>query len=171
MPGRIHPDGRTPDADVDALLRSIKTTAVLAAPDDHGIRGRKRVIPARRRGREAAQRSACRLLKRLVSGPPLARFRLRARQFRHHRPEPLDASTASRRGLRQLVVIVGPDKLEPALSAIPWTARVLPHRPAADAGRNGQAAWLPHLVTISRVRIGVSPPAFATGRAASGPAQ
>ena len=150
MPGRIHPDGRTPDADVDARLRSIKTAAILAAPDDHGRRRRKRVIPARRRGREAPQRRARGLLERLVGGFPLARFRLRPRQVRDHGPEPSDPSTASRRGLRQPVVIAAADKREPALRAIPRTALVLPHRPAADAGRDGQAARLPHLVTIRR---------------------
>jgi len=62
----------------------------------------------------------------------------------------LEASAAGRRGVRQLAVIVTTDKLEPAFRAIPRTVLVLPHRSAADAGRNGQAAWLPHPANISR---------------------
>jgi hypothetical protein len=150
MPGRIHPGGRTPDANPDARLRSIKTAAVLATPDDHGIRRRKRVIPVRWHGPEAPQRRACGLLERLVRGLRLARPWLRPRQLRNHRPEPHDTGTTSSRGPGQLVVIVSADKLKLALRAIICTAMVLPHCPAADAGRDGQAVRLLHLVNIGR---------------------
>src|SRR5690348_5041973 len=150
MPGRIDPDGRTPDANVDAWLRSIKTTAVPAAPDDHGIRRRQRVIPARSRGLEAAQRRTCGLLKRLVSDLPPARLGLCPHQLRKYRPQPQDASAACRRSPDQLVVIATADKLSPAFRAIPQAASVLPHCSAADAGRDRQAAGLLHLVTITR---------------------
>ena len=35
--GRVHPVGRTPEADIDARLRGINTPAVLATPDDHAV--------------------------------------------------------------------------------------------------------------------------------------
>ena len=54
--GRIHPVGRTPDAHIDARLRSINTAAVLASPDDHGLGRRKQIIiPAPRCGPGASQ--------------------------------------------------------------------------------------------------------------------
>lgn len=139
-----------PDANVDARLRSIKTAAVPAAPDDHGIRRRKRVIPARSRGLAAAQRRTCGLLKRLVGGLPPARLRLCSGQLRNHRQQPSNASPARRRDPSQLVVVATADKLNPAFPAIPQAASVLPHCSAADAGRDRQAARLLHLVNITR---------------------
>src|SRR5215472_4830062 len=149
MPGQIHPGSRTPDANPEARLRSIKTAAIPATPDRHGIRRRKRVIAVRSRGPEAAQRRTCGLLEPLVSGLPLAVPWLCPHQLRNHRPQPQDASTARRRGPGELVVIGTADKLNPALRAVPRTAPVLPHCSAADAGRNHQTARLLHLVNIT----------------------
>jgi hypothetical protein len=147
---RIHPVGRTPDANIDALLRNIKAPAVLASPDDHGLRRRKQlIIAAPSCGPHTSQRRARRLLKRLIRGPPLARARLCARQLRDDRLEPLDATTTSRRGRRQLVVVTAADELKPALAAGPRAALILPHRPAADAARDRQATGQLHGVTIS----------------------
>ncbi len=147
---RIHPGGRTPDANIDALLRSINAPAVLASPDDHGLRRRKQIIIAATScGPETSQRRTRRLLQRLIRGPPLARARFCARQLPDDRPESLDAHTTSRRGRRQLVVITAADELKPALAAGPRAALILPHRPAADAARDRQATGQPHGVTIS----------------------
>ena len=147
---RIHPVGRPPDANIDALLRNIKAPAVLASPDDHGLRRRKQlIIAAPSCGPDTSQRRARRLLKRLIRGLPLARARLCARQLRDDHLEPLDATTTSRRGRRQLVVVTAADELKPALAAGPRAALILPHRPAADAARDRQATGQLHRVTIS----------------------
>ena len=147
---RIHPVGRTPDANIDALLRSINAAAVLASPDDHGLRSRKQlIIAAPSCGPQTSQRRTRRLPNRLIRGPPLARVRLCARQLPDDRPEPLDANTTGRRGRRQLVVITAADELKPALAAGPRAALILPHRPAADAARDRQATGQLHGVTIS----------------------
>src|ERR1035441_10487717 len=62
-PSRPDPDARTPDAHIDARLRSINTAAVLASPDDHGLGRRKQIIiPAPRRGPGASQEGTPRLL-------------------------------------------------------------------------------------------------------------
>jgi hypothetical protein len=99
---RIHPVGRTPDANIDALLRSINAPAVLASPDDHGFRRRKQlIIAALSCGPETSQRRTRRLPNGLVPDPPLARAWLCARQLRDDSAEPLDANTTGRRGRRQ----------------------------------------------------------------------
>ena len=167
--GRLDPDSRTPDAYVDTRLRSVEATAVLATPDDHGIRRRKQVIPAPRLGLEAPQGRARGLLKRLVRGPGLVRSGLCLRQFLDHSPEPSDASPASRGGLRHLVVIAAADKLKPALRAGSRTGLVLPHRAAPDAARDYQAIRLLHIVNIGR-RPGPNFLAAATVRASGIPA-
>jgi hypothetical protein len=150
IPGRIHPVGRTPDANIDARLRSINAPAVLASPDDHGLRRRKQlIIAAPISGPETSQRRTRRSLKRLVRDPPLARAWLCARQLPDDSPEPLDANTTGRRGRRQLVVIAAADELKPALAAGPRAALILPHRPAADAARDRQATGRLHGITIS----------------------
>ena len=147
---RIHPGGRTPDANIDALLRSINAPAVLASPDDHGLRGRQQlIIAALSCGPGTSQRRTRRLPNGLVPDPPLARAWLCARQLPDDSAEPLDANTTGRRGRRQLVVIAAADELKPALAAGPRAALILPHRPAADAARDRQATGRLHGVTIS----------------------
>ena len=159
--GRINPVGRTPDAHIDALLRSINAPAVLALPDDHGLRGRTQlIITTPICGPEKSQRCARRLLKCLVRDPPLALDWLSTRQLPDNSPEPLDANTTGRRGRRQLVVIAAADELKPALAAGPLAALILPHRPAADAARDRQATGRLHGVNISS--------ALASGRSATG---
>ena len=147
----IHPVGRTPDAHIDALLRSINAPAVLASPDDHGLRGRRQlvIIAAPSCRPQTSQRRTRRLPNCLIRGLPLARARLCARQLPDDRPEPLEANTTGRRGRRQLVVIAAADELKPALAAGPRAALILPHRPAADAARDRQATGRLHGVTIS----------------------
>ena len=148
--GRINPVGRTPDANIDALLRSINAPAVLASPDDHGLRGRTQlIITAPICGPETSQRRARQLLKCLVRDPPLAREWLSTRQLPNNSPEPLDANTTGRRCRRQLVVIAAADELKPALAAGPLAALILPHRPAANAARDRQATGRLHGVNIS----------------------
>ena len=110
--GRIHPVGRTPDAHIDALPRSINCPAVLASPDDHALRGRQQlIIAAPSCGPRTSQRRTRRLPNRLIRGPPLARARLSPRQLLDDSPEPLDANTTGRRGHCQLVVITAADEL------------------------------------------------------------
>ncbi len=148
--GRINPVGRTPDAYIDALLWSINAPAVLASPDDHGLRGRTQlIITVPICGPETSQRCARRSLKCLVRDPPFVGDWLSARQLPDNSPEPLDANTTGRRGRRQLVVIAAADELKPALAAGPLAALILPHRPAADATRDRQAMRRLHEVNIS----------------------
>jgi hypothetical protein len=155
--GHIHPGSGPPDADPEARLRSIKTAAIPATPDDHCIRRRKRVIGVRSRGLEAAQRRTCGLLECLVSGRPLVRPGLCPHQLRDYGPQPPDASAVRRRGPDQLLVVAAADKLNPALGAILQTAPVLPHCPAADAGRDRQVARLLHLVNITPCDLRILP--------------
>ncbi len=150
---RIHPVGRTPDADIDAGLRGINTPAILAAPDDHGLgRGKQLIIAAPSRRPGASQHRTRRLLKRRVRDPPLARAGLYARQFPDDSPEPLDANTTSRRSRRQLVVVAAADELKPALGTGPLTALIEPHRSAADAARDRQATGRLHEINICSVQ-------------------
>jgi len=134
---RPHPPvGRTPDANIDARLRSINAPAVLTSPDDHGLRRRKQlIIAAPISGPQTSQRRTRRSLKRLVRDPHSPGLALCAPAPRRQ-PEPLDANTTGRRGRRQLVVIAAADELKPALAADPHAALILPHRPAADAARD-----------------------------------
>ena len=163
---RIHPGGRTPDANIDALLRSINAAAILASPDDHGLRRRKQlIIAALSCGPETSQRRTRRLPNRLVRDLPLARAWFSARQLPDDSTEPLDTNTTGRRSRRQLVVIAAADELKPALAAGPHTALILPHRPAADAARDRQATGRLHGVTISPAPAAASWPM----RTAAGP--
>ena len=148
--GRVHPVGRAPNADIDALLRSINAPAILAAPHDHRLSTcRQLITPAPGRGPGVSQHRTRRLLKRLVRDPQLARAGLCAGQIRDDSPEPLEANTAGRRGRRQLVVIAAADELEPALATGSLAALLLPHRPAADAARDRQATRRLHGLNIS----------------------
>src|SRR5690349_16336393 len=134
-------------------------------------------LPITRRGeREPAKQPCQRLLDLAVDGDlrtlglirvrihPLGRARLCARQLRDDRLEPLDATTTSRRGRRQLVVVTAADELKPALAAGPRAALILPHRPAADAARDRQATGQLHGVTISPAPAAASWQCPAAGR-------